>query len=125
MGAANSRDFVTMASIFGTRDGPIANTGSTFGCFWKKLGSIFGGSSCRKWEDVELRMDLISQILLHDDYQIRGERTVAGMRQPTIRVSVELVQAQTRTPDVGFTLVQTNDGRWMLEEIELEKITRN
>lgn len=125
MGAANSRDFVTMASIFGTHDGPISDTGSTFGCFWKKLGSIFGGSSCQNWRDVELRMELISQVMLHDDYQIRSERSVAGVRHPTIRLSVDVVQRQIRIRDVGFTLVQTNDGRWMLEQIELERLTRN
>lgn len=125
MGAANSRDFVTMASIFGTHDGPVSNTGSSFGCFWKKLGSIFGGSSCQSWQDVELRMELISEVLLHDDYQIRSERSVAGTRYPTIRVAVDVVQATVNTRDVGFTVVQTNDGRWMLQEIELQKLTRN
>lgn len=70
-------------------------------------------------------MDLISQVLLHDDYQIRGERSVAGMPYPTIRVSVDVVQDGNTTRDVGFTVVQTNDGRWMLEQIELVKLTGN
>lgn len=123
MAAANSRDFQTMASIFGTHDGPVGDTGSSFGCFWKKIGTIFGGSSCEKWEDVEVRMDLISQVLLHEDYQIRGERSVAGTPYSTIRVSVDVVRSEGTTRDVGFTLVQMNDGRWMLQQIELEKLT--
>ena len=58
--AANTRYLPAMARLFGTKDGPMADTGSSFGCFWKKIGAAFGGDSCVKWSDVELRMDAIA-----------------------------------------------------------------
>lgn len=122
--AANSRDFQAMARLFGTADGPVSDTGSTFGCFWKKLGSWIGiGDACVDMVDVELRMNAIAQIIRHEDYQILSDREVPGRRDPTIRVGVTLVQGNTQVRDVPFNVVRTGEGRWLVQEIGLDKIT--
>lgn len=110
--ASNVRDLEEMSRLFGTYDGPIGDTGNAFGCFWKKLGSVFDGSSCRKWTEVELRMDLISSILQHQDYQAVSERMVSGAEHPANRTVLGFVIAPcqvrasgasvlSRTPDSG------------------------
>ena len=50
--AANTRDLRAMGRLFGTPDGPMGDTGSAFGCFWKKIGAAFGGQSCLKQVDI-------------------------------------------------------------------------
>lgn len=122
--AANTRDLPAMARLFGTHDGPVADTGSSFGCFWKKIGAAFGGQSCVKWSEVELRMDVIADILRHEDYQIASERSVAGADHETTRIGVDMSFAGERiVRDVGFTVVLASRDRWLIEIIELEKIT--
>ena len=122
--AANTRDLRTMANLFGTSSGPIGDTGSTFGCFWKKIGTALGGQSCQKWDDVELRMDAIAGILRHQDYQFASERSVAGTGNQTTRIGVDMVfAADRRVRDVGFTVVLGSGDRWLIQLIELEKIT--
>lgn len=122
--AVNTRDLVSMSRLFGTKNGPIADTGSSFGCFWKKISVIVGGHSCVKWRDVELRMDVIAEILRHEDYRITSERRVAGRDVETVRLGVTLeIDARRTIPDVGFTLVPAGGARWLLQEIELGKIT--
>ena len=56
--AANTRDLETMSRLFGTDDGPIEDR--------------------TRREEVELRMDVIAEILQHDDYEIISERRVPG-----------------------------------------------
>ncbi|GMR12359.1 MAG: hypothetical protein BMS9Abin29_0548 [Gemmatimonadota bacterium] len=124
--AVTSRDLVSMSRLFGTPSGPIGDTGSSFGCFWKKISVIVGGDSCVKWRDVELRMDVIAEILRHNDYRITSERRIAGRDVQTVRLGVELKMTDGRiVPDIGFTLVPAGDARWLLQEIELAKITNS
>ena len=52
--AANTRDLETISRLFGNDDGPI------------------GDSESR--EEVELRMNVIAEILQHDDYEVVSER---------------------------------------------------
>ena len=121
--AANARDYVSMSRIFGTSEGPIGDTGSSFGCFWKKIGSAFGGRSCEKWQDVELRLDAIAEILGHTDYEMVSQRRVAGSTVPATRIGVNLtLPGGTRASDVGFVVVMA-DVRWMIQCIELDKVT--
>ena len=120
--STNSRDFVGMSRIFGTTDGPIGDTGSSFGCFWKKIGSAFGGTSCPKWLDVERRLDTISDILRHEDYEIVSEQRVAGREDATTRIGVDMEFADSSASDVGFFVVMAGE-RWMIQCIELDKVT--
>ncbi len=112
--AANARDFDAMQRLFGTYRGPIRGD---------RL-------------EIERRMALIADILKHQDYEIMGERMEAGREHPTTRVTVELTQcgggASPRTPcpsggpvipDLPFLVVRTDDGGWLIEQVDLERIT--
>jgi hypothetical protein len=103
--AANTRDLETMARLFGTDDGPILDTGTQ--------------------EEIELRMDLIAEILQHDDYEIVSERSVPGAASRSSRIGVDLALPGGRTTveDVGFTVVLESPNRWLINVIELVKIT--
>ena len=101
--AANARDLETMSRLFGTHDGPIADSGSR--------------------EEIELRMDVIAEILQHDDYEIISERRVPGAEFPSHRIGVDLsLPGGTTVRDVGFTVVESDD-RWLINVIEVVKIT--
>ena len=104
--AANTRDLDSMSRLFGTPDGPIADTGSTFGCAFKKIGSWFGGTPCLKRTDVEIRMDAIASVLRHTDYTVGRQEIVAGREHPTTRVLVDLVVTGRTVPAVPFVVVQ-------------------
>jgi len=105
--AANTRDLQTMSRLFGTDDGPIEDTGSR--------------------QEVELRMDLIAEILQHADYQIMSESRVPGTESPSIRVGVDILivtpRGTTMVRDVGFTVVLESTSRWLVNVIEVTKIT--
>jgi len=120
--AANGRDFQGMGRLFGTTDGAAWDTGSSFGCFFKKIGSCFGGSACTRKIDVELRMDAIASIIQHDDYRIVREESVAGRTRPARRVFVDLTIEGGSATGMPFVVVQTGEGRWLVEQVPLERI---
>jgi hypothetical protein len=120
--AANDRDFQAMGRLFGTADGSAMETGGTFKCFFKKIGSWFGGSSCTKRTDVELRMDAIASIIRHEDYRIVREETVAGRTIPARRVYVDLTIDGRAVNGMPFVVVRTSEGRWLVEQVPLERI---
>jgi hypothetical protein len=121
--AANQRDVQAMGRLFGTADGSLMETGSTFSCFFKKIGSWFGGNACTKRTDVELRMDAIASIVQHRDYRIVREEAVAGRESPTRRVLVDMTFDQERTVMAApFIVVQTGQGRWLVEQVPLEQL---
>jgi hypothetical protein len=122
--AANARDLHAMGRIFGTPDGPIIETGSTFGCAFKKLGSWFGmGSRCTTLQEVEIRMDALSRVLRHEDYSIESENMVPGRTEPTSRVGVNLLIGGEEVRDVPFVVVRAGGGSWLIEEIGIDRIT--
>ena len=102
--AANARDLETMSRLFGTDEGPIGDS--------------------RGRQEVELRMDVIAEILQHDDYQIISERPVPGAEVSTIRIGVDMsLPTGTTVQDVGFTVVLEPPDRWLVNVIEVTKIT--
>ena len=105
--AANTRDLETMARLFGTDEGPIGDTENR--------------------EQIELRMDLIAEILQHADYEITSERRVPGTASASIRVGVDIListpRGTTMVQDVGFTVVLESPNRWLVTVIDLTKIT--
>jgi hypothetical protein len=122
--AVNDGDLHSMARIFGTSDGPIIETGGTLGCGFRKFGSWFGiGDRCQTLQEVELRMDAIAQIVRHEDYNIVSDGAVPGRIDPTTRIGVDMRVNGRDIADVPFLVVQTGDGRWMIEEIGLTRIT--
>jgi hypothetical protein len=120
--AANSRDLQGMGRLFGTPDGPVMETGSSFGCMFKKIGSWFGGAACTTRQDVEIRMDAISSILRHENYRIVREEMVAGRDIPTTGVVVTLTINGQSVDDVPFLVVQASGGRWLVQEVGLERV---
>jgi len=122
--ASNQRDLHAMASLFGDADGPVIETGSTLGCAFKKMGSWIGiGERCRTLQEVEIWMDTLAQILQHQNYTLASDSRVPGRVHPTTRIGVDLVVDGRDIRDVPFLVVQTKQGRWLVEEIDLEKIT--
>ncbi len=105
--ATNALDFVTMSRLFGTEDGPIGDR--------------------RRRTNVELQMNALAEILRHNDYEIISERSVAGAESPSRRVGVDMdisTPAGTmRVRDVGFTVVLESPDRWLINNIEVNKIT--
>ena len=102
--AANTRDLVTMSRLFGDADGPFGDT--------------------RRREEVELRMDVLAEILQHIDYEIVSEGTVPGASLPSLRIGVDITLPNGLTVgDVGFTLVLESADRWLINEFEVTKIT--
>ena len=118
--AANTRDVQSMGRLFGTEEGPLGDTGGTFGCFFKKIGSWFGGTACAKRVEVELRMDAIASVVQHRDYRIIREEPVAGRTSPTRRVMVDIDLGDRSVSAAPFVVVQTNEGRWLVQEVPLE-----
>ena len=99
--AANAKDFDAMARLFGTADGPVS---------WPQI-------------EVELRMATIAEILLHQDYRIVSEQRAPGREHPTNRIGVDLTRRDGVIRDVPFLVVQTKRGNWLVEFIDLEKVT--
>ncbi len=121
--AANQRDVEAMGRLFGTEGGSAMETGSTFGCMFKKIGSWFGGSPCVKRQEVEIRMDAIASVLQHRDYRIVNERRVAGRTAPTTEVTVNMTTVQgVNVPAVPFEVVRTGEGRWLVQRVDLERV---
>jgi len=120
--AANQRDVQAMGNLFGTEKGPVMDTGSPLGCAFKKIGSLFGGRSCVKKTDVEIRMDAIASILAHQDYRIVREDRVPGRQAPTTRVLVDLTVQGAPVRGVPFVVVQSDEGRWLVQEVDLARV---
>lgn len=99
--AVNSEDYDAMARVFGTARGRIQGEAT----------------------EIELRMATIAQILQHQDYRIDSERLEPGRADVTRRVGVDLTVNGRVIPDVAFLVVQTGNGRWMVQEIDLERVT--
>jgi hypothetical protein len=120
--AANERDIGAMGRLFGTTDGPIYETGGTFGCAFKKIGSWLGGTPCVKRSDVEIRLDAIAELLRHEDYKIEREQGVAGRLDEATRVFVNLLINGEWVMEVPFVVVRTSSGQWLVEEVDLARV---
>lgn len=103
LAAVNADEWEAMGRLFGTQDGP------------------FGDRNSR--EDVELRMNAIALILKHEDFEIGSQRRVPGRERTTIRVGVDLTVRGEVIQDVPFLVVQSESGSWLIEEIDLVKVT--
>jgi len=52
-----------------------------------------------------------------------SESRVPGRVNPTTRIGVDLSFRGRTVRDVPFVVVRTNDGRWFIEQIGLDKVT--
>jgi hypothetical protein len=123
--AANAGDLGEMARLFGNEDGSFADrSGGSFSCAFKRMGSWIGlGEACLDRTEIELRMNAIALIIQHDDYRIRSEAQVPGRDRPTTRIGVDIDRGAETFADVPFDVVQTTDGRWLVENVGLEAVT--
>ena len=80
------------------------------------------GSACARRVDVELRMDAIASVVQHQDYRIVREEPVAGRVDPTRRVLVDLEMGTGPVTAAPFVVVQTGEGRWLVQEVPLETL---
>lgn len=100
--AANSNDLDTMARLFGTRDGPIAQRESQ--------------KNADDW------MFALASVLRHTDYQILNEQIVPGRRQEATQLMVRLMKGERRY-ELPFTLVQSTRGGWLIENVPVQLLT--
>jgi hypothetical protein len=102
--AANQNDLDTMATLFGNREGTIAQN-------WPR-------------QEIDARMFLLASVLRHSDYSIGAEQIVPGRREEATRYLVHMVVAG-ESVTVPFTLVRTTRSQtWLIEDIDIERITR-
>jgi len=122
MQAANQRDLEQMARLFGTASGPISDTGGSFGCAFKRMGSWLAMSDrCMTRQDVELRMNAIAMILQHDDYTLGPDRRVAGRESVTTQIGVTITRSGRNMGPVPFVVVNSGSG-WLIEQIALDEV---
>jgi hypothetical protein len=75
-------------------------------------------------KEVDDRMFLLASLLRHTDYAIVGEQIVPGRRHEATQFTVRLDVAQGPV-QVPFTMVQTRGQQWLIEDIQIERITRH
>jgi hypothetical protein len=100
--AANSNDLDSMARLFGTRQGPVAQRMSK--------------------EDADRWLFTIANVLHHDSYSIKAREIVPGRREEATLVVVTM-KVGTREVDVPWTLVFAESKTWLIEKIGLEALT--
>lgn len=98
--AANAKDLNRMASLFGTKDGPVNQK-------WDK-------------QELEQRMFLFANVLKHDDYKIEGEALVPGRSNEATQLNISLINREQKVT-VPFILVRSKNN-WLIEEFGIEKI---
>jgi hypothetical protein len=104
MRAVNQRDLNTMARLFGTREGPVAQ-------IWAS-------------KEVDERMRVLSNVLRHNDYRIGQEDIVPGRRGEATQFTVNMTVGE-RVVAVPFVLVRsTPESGWLIESIAIDKVTR-
>lgn len=100
--AVNTNDVDTMARLFGTKQGPIA------GLYDR--------------EQVDGRMLALAHLLKHEDYAIKAAAPMQG-RQGEARRLIVRMRVRGWEADVPYTLVRSDVGHWLIEQIELERVT--
>lgn len=90
------------------------------------MGWVFGtdaGPVMRQWPrpEVEQRMYAIAKVLVHDSYVVGPSSAVPGRIGQAERFTVTL-QTATRMVEVPFTVVR-GDGRWYVEQVDLQAVT--
>lgn len=121
--AAGRGDLEGLARAFGTHRGPVAGAGGGLGCGLRRLASwLAAADPCPTRQEVELRMHAIAAVLRHDAYQVASEAAVPGRSRPVTRISVELRRGERIHRDVGLLVILSSSG-WLVESVELDKIT--
>lgn len=105
MQMATAKNYGQMGYVFGTRDGAIL--------------------SREPQPQVERRMFAIASILQNDRFVIRGQNSIPGRPEAdAVQLTVQVTQGG-RSRDVPFVAVRSSHGNWLVEQIDLEKLTRS
>lgn len=99
---STEKDYVQMGWLFGTTDGPIIERDPV--------------------SDVERRMYAIANVLTHTSYSVDRQYPVPGRIGEAIRFDVQLMRGE-REYLVPFTVVQGPEGRWFVEQVDIEAVT--
>ena len=67
-------------------------------------------------------MHAIAAVLRHDGYEVISAEQVPGRDRPVTRISIEVRRGDRIHRDVGLLVIRTSSG-WLVESVELEKIT--
>lgn len=102
MRLAAEKDYGGMARVFGTAKGSILQRDPQ--------------------SDVERRMYAMASVLRNEGFTIRGEEPVPGRVGTAVRSTVRITH-NGRSTDVPFTLVKGPEGRWFVEQVDLEAVT--
>ena len=102
--AVNSNDLDTMKRLWGNKNGPVAAEQEARGA------------------DVEQRLFAIASVLHHDGYTIKGSQIVPGRRNEATLINV-LMKFGRDEIEVPYTLVYSNAGNWLIENIDITKVT--
>ncbi len=100
--AANTNDLDTMARLFGTRDGPTMRRDSK--------------------QVVDRQMFALAAILRNDGYSIARRNIVPGRRDEATELVVRM-KFNDREVDVPWVLVYSRENTWLVEQIEITRIT--
>jgi len=104
MRLAGANDYTRMGYLFGTREGAITTRDPE--------------------QQVERRMYAIANILKNERFVIRGEQPIPGRGPDAEQLTVQLTQ-NGRTVDVPFVVVRTAAGGWLVEQVDLEAVTKS
>ncbi len=100
--AVNARDYETMARLFGNKEGPVRNRDPK--------------------PEVERRMFALASVLRHDDYTVEDEMPAPGRIGEAVDIIVRLHMGEQRVP-VPFTVVRSRQSGWLVENIDILRIT--
>jgi hypothetical protein len=99
---ASERDYVQMGWIFGNAQGAILKQHPV--------------------REVEQRMYALAHVLQNDGYALGTESAVPGRLGSAVRYRVTLNRG-TRTFQVPMVVARAGDGRWYVEQIDVEAVT--
>jgi hypothetical protein len=100
---AASRSYLQMGQLFGTLEGPITNRDPA--------------------SQVERRMYAIADILQNERFVVRGQQAIPGRGAEATQLTVQITR-HGETKDVPFVAVHTNGGLWLVEQVDLQALTR-
>lgn len=102
--AVNANDLDTMMQLFGTADRSILQR---------------DGQS-----RAERHMHVLATLLHHDDYAIVSQQGAPGRMRDAAELQVEL-RREGRTVVVPHLVVRKKSGGWIIEKIDIEKLTQS
>lgn len=100
--AANTKDYGTMSRLFGTKQGPIVDLYDR--------------------RHVDQRMLVLAVLLEHENHALQDVAPVPGRGEGARQVIVRMT-LRGRETEVPYTIVRSDAGSWLVEQVDLERIT--